>query len=203
MAWMEEPVDAWPCKKTFSPTPEEELRKDMMEGVCEVLQGEKKLPETGDQFPSARRGGIDGLIMVYGYVIAAVYKWRKKTGAQGPVIINPIEEGRHRIDYPMVECLRAGELYLQELAQKGMGISNAKMLATDMLTEEDGLGQKRKLITVGSGAVNQIAGVCRTRELPVLKAVHPMAKLYMRKAHERGHEGKVSTLHRSRREFGS
>jgi hypothetical protein len=62
MAWMKEPVDALPCKKSFAPTPEEELRKDMMEGVCGALQGEKKLPETGDHFPSTRRECVDGLI---------------------------------------------------------------------------------------------------------------------------------------------
>ncbi len=59
-------------------------------------------------------------------------------------------------------------MYLLELAQKGMGISGAKMLAMDVLTEEDVLGQKRKLITVGSRAANQIAGMYGTDELPVL-----------------------------------
>jgi hypothetical protein len=39
MAWMKEPVDTWPCNKSFSPAPEEELRKDIMEGVCGVLKG--------------------------------------------------------------------------------------------------------------------------------------------------------------------
>jgi hypothetical protein len=89
---MRKPVDAWPFKKSFSPASEEELRKDMMQGVCGVLQGGRKSIEAGDQIPSTRKGGIDRLIRVYGYVIA-IYKWRKKTGAQGPVIINPIKEG--------------------------------------------------------------------------------------------------------------
>jgi hypothetical protein len=35
-----------------------------------------------------KKGGLDRLIRVYGYVMAAVYKWRKKDGAMGPVIIN-------------------------------------------------------------------------------------------------------------------
>ncbi len=39
MGWMREPMDSWPCKKFFSPAPEEELRKDMMEGMCGVLKG--------------------------------------------------------------------------------------------------------------------------------------------------------------------
>jgi hypothetical protein len=60
----------------------------------------------------------------------------EKRGAQGPVIINPIEKGGHIIGYPSAKCLQARELYLLGLAQKGMGISGAKMLATDVLTEE-------------------------------------------------------------------
>ncbi len=86
-----------------------------------------------------------------------------------------------------------------ELVQKGMGISGAKMLATNVVTEEDVLGQKRKLITVGSRAKNKIAGVYGRGELPVLQTVHPLVTLYMRGAHEKGHEGILSTLHRSRK----
>jgi hypothetical protein len=88
-------------------------------------------------------------------------------GAQGPIIINPTKDGARRVGYPLVECRRAGELYLLEVAQKGMGISGAKMLATNIVTEEDMLGQRRKLITIGSRAVNQITGVYRRGELPV------------------------------------
>ncbi len=32
MAWMREPEESWPCKKSFSPALEEEFRKDMMGG---------------------------------------------------------------------------------------------------------------------------------------------------------------------------
>jgi hypothetical protein len=88
-------------------------------------------------------------VRVYGYVVAAIYKWRKKTGAWGPVIINPIEDGTQKIGYPSAECRQAGELYLLELAQKGMGISGARMLVTIVVTEEDVLRQRRKLISVG------------------------------------------------------
>jgi hypothetical protein len=61
MAWMRKPVDAWPFKKSFSPASEEELRKDMMQGVCGILQGGRKSIEAGDQIPSTRKGGIDRL----------------------------------------------------------------------------------------------------------------------------------------------
>ncbi len=116
---------------------------------------------------------------MYGHVITAIYKWRKKTGAKGPVIINPTEDGRQKIGYQSAECWRAGELYLLELAQKGMGISGAKMLATNVVTEEDMLGQRRKLITVGSRTRNQTAGIHEKGELSVLQRAHPLAALYM------------------------
>ncbi len=154
MAWMREPMDSWPCKKSFSLAREEEFRKDMMEGVCGILRGRRKQIETCVQLLSIRKEGIDRLIRVSGYVVAAVYKWRKTIGDRGPVIINPIKKRGQKMGYPSAECQRAGELYLLELAQIGMGISGEKMLATDVLSEEDILGQKRKLIMVGSWAVN-------------------------------------------------
>ncbi len=44
--------------------------------------------------------------------------------------------------YPSVKYQRTGEMYLLELAQKGMKVAGAKMLAADMLMEEDLLGEK-------------------------------------------------------------
>jgi hypothetical protein len=46
--------------------------------------------------------------------MVAMYKWRKKKGAAGPVIINPTGKGAHLIGYPSLECLRSPELYLLE-----------------------------------------------------------------------------------------
>jgi hypothetical protein len=75
--------------------------------------------------------------------MAAVYKWRKKKGAVGPVITNPTGKGAHMIGYPSLECLRSAELYLLEQAQRRMKIAGAKMLAMDVVTEEDINGTKR------------------------------------------------------------
>ncbi len=36
--WMVGPENTWPCKKPFSPAPEEEFRKDMLEGACNVVK---------------------------------------------------------------------------------------------------------------------------------------------------------------------
>ncbi len=46
MAWMKEPVESWPCKKSFSPAQEEELRKDMIEEACNIV---KDVKESSDQ----------------------------------------------------------------------------------------------------------------------------------------------------------
>ncbi len=73
------------------------------------------------------------------------------------------------------------------------------MLATDVVTEDDVNGKRRKLIVVGSRGKNQIEGVYGQTELPVLSREHPLSRIYMRAAHDKGHEGTVSTLHRSRR----
>jgi hypothetical protein len=36
--WMVKPDSSWPCKKSFSPAPVEEFRKDMLEGTCNVVK---------------------------------------------------------------------------------------------------------------------------------------------------------------------
>ncbi len=136
---------------------------------------------------------------VYGYVMAAIYQWRRKTGAGGPVIINSVRQNPRKPGYPSLECRRAGELCLLERAQKGMKILGARMLATDVVTEEDVNGKRRQLIVVESRGRNQIEGMYGQTKLPVLPREHPLSELYMRAAHEEGHKGAVSTLHRSRR----
>jgi hypothetical protein len=83
--WMVEPESAWPCKKSFSPAPAEEFRKDMLEGACCMI---KRVATQEDGFPEVKRGGLDRLIRVYGYVMATVHRWKKKKGASGPALIN-------------------------------------------------------------------------------------------------------------------
>jgi hypothetical protein len=126
--------------------------------------------------------------------MAAVYKWRKKRGAAEPVLINPIKKGERVIRYPSAEFLRSVELYLLERAQDGMKIPGAQMLAMDVVTEEDIIRVKRKLIVIGSRGRNQIKDVYGTADLPVMAKDHKLSKLYVQAAHEEGHKGTVSTL---------
>jgi hypothetical protein len=198
MPWMMEPEDTWPCKKSFSPAPVEEFRKDMREGACCVVGKDETLDP---EFPEVKKGGLDRLIRVYGYVMAAVYKWRKKTGAAGPVIINGTQLPSGKVfGCPSIQCLRAAELFLLEEAQKGLKTSRMKSLNVDTATEEDVIGVKRKLVVIGSQGRNQIQGVYgQAANLPVLAKEHKLSKLYAQAAHETGHEGVITALHRSRR----
>ncbi len=175
----------------------EELRKDMREGACCVVSKEEILEP---EFPEVKKGGLDRLIRVYGYVMAAVYKWRKKEGASGPVIINngaQLPNGKV-FGYPSIQCLRAAELFLLEKAQRELKTSRMKTLNVDTTTEEDVIGIKRKLV-IGSRGRNQIQGVYGQANLLVLAKEHKLSKLYAQAAHETGHEGVITTLHRSRR----
>jgi hypothetical protein len=190
---MAEPENAWPCKKSLSPAPAEDFRKDMMEGACCIVKEVVPHGEQEDDFPEVRRGGLDRLIRVYGYVIAAVHKWRGKQGAAGPVLINLTRVRGRVIRYPLAECLRSAELFLLEQAQKGMKIPGAKQLATDTVTEEDINRVKRKMVVIGSRGRNQIKGVYGTVDLPVLAKDHKLSELYVRAAHEEGHEGAIAT----------
>jgi hypothetical protein len=103
------------------------------------------------------------------------------------------------VGYLSAKCLRSAELFLLEQAQKGMTIPGAKQLIVDTVTEEDINGVKRKLIVIGSRGRNQIKGMYGPVDLPVLARDHRLSELYVRAAHEEGHEGAVATLHRSRR----
>ncbi len=124
----------------------------MREGACCVISKDEALDP---EFPEVKKGGLDRLIRVYGYVMAAVYKWRKKTGATGPVIINGTQLPNGKVfGYPSIQCLRAAELFLLEKAQKGLKTSRMKSLNVDTAIEEDVIGIRRKLVVIGSRGRN-------------------------------------------------
>jgi hypothetical protein len=59
----------------------------------------------------------DRLIRGYGYILTAIYKWRKKVGASGTAITDEIAAKQVR-GYHSTECCRAVEVYYLERAQK-------------------------------------------------------------------------------------
>jgi hypothetical protein len=70
-------------QESFSPAPVEEFRKDMREGACCMISKEE--PQD-PEFPEVKKGGSGPADPGDGYVMAPVYKWRKKAEAAGPVI---------------------------------------------------------------------------------------------------------------------
>jgi hypothetical protein len=56
-----------------------------------------------------------------------------------------------------------------------MKTSEARMLATDMVIEDDIIEIRRKLIMIGSRGRNQIEGIYGLAKLPVLPRGHPLS----------------------------
>ncbi len=111
--------------------------------------------------------------------MAAVYKWRKKTGAMGPVIINGTQLPNGKVfGYPSIECLRAAELYLLEKAQKDLKAAKMKSLNVVTVPKKDVNGITRKLVVIGSRGRNQIEGIYGQTNLPLLTREHKLSQLY-------------------------
>jgi hypothetical protein len=58
--WMIEPESMWPCKKSFSPAPKEEFRKDMLEGVCNVVKNYNLFGRRKTTFQKSQKEGWSG-----------------------------------------------------------------------------------------------------------------------------------------------
>ena len=149
-----------------------------------------------EEFPQKHKK-LDKLLRIYGYVFAAVARWRKKVYAKKDVLINcQLEKGFK--GSPSRECLRAAELYLLEKAQTSQEVKGKKLLNVKEIEETDVLGISRKIEVIGSRASGCIEKIYGADYLPVLPREHPLSQMYMEQAHQIGHEGIVSTLHRCR-----
>ncbi len=71
------------------------------------------------------------------------------------------EPSRRRL-YVKNECRRP-----DERAQKGLMVKGAKIFVVDIFTEEDNLGIKHKLVSLGSGGSNRVPRICSDLYLPV------------------------------------
>jgi hypothetical protein len=63
------------------------------------------------------------------------------------------------------ECREAAEVYLLENHKKGLRVKRVKILAIDVLSEEDVLGIKFNLIILGSRGSSQIPKIYSTPHL--------------------------------------
>ena len=75
MDWMRLPASKWPAKKTLSPPPVEELRKDLIEASALAVR-----PEVKEEWPKypVKNVTIQKVKRIYGYVFLAAAKWLKK-----------------------------------------------------------------------------------------------------------------------------
>jgi hypothetical protein len=122
----------------------------------------------------------------------------KKSDAVGLVIINRAVKGE--VEWIPIEWVKeVSQTLSSREGAKGLMVKGAKMLAADSLMEEDFLGVKRKLTTLGSRGSNQVPRVYDMAALPLLNISHPLAKLYLQKAHGATHEGVVASLNRSQK----
>jgi hypothetical protein len=80
-----------------------------------------------------------------------------------------------------------------------MKLPKARTLTVDTVVKEDVNGIKRKLTIIGTRGRNQIKGTYGQIDLPVYAKNYKLSELYVQAAHEEGHEGTITTLHRSRR----
>jgi hypothetical protein len=65
------------------------------------------------------------------------------------------------------------------MAQKDRTVRGAKMLVINILTKEDILGTKCKIITFGFRGCNEIPRIYNVTELPIIINDHLLAKLYL------------------------
>ncbi len=197
--WMASPENTWPCKKSFSPAPEEEFRKDMLEGACNVVKGLQPPQEKEGSFPTQVKGGLERLVRIYNIWVrdgGCVQMEEEAGGSRARH--HQIHQRRHSRDW--ISVARMPKVDGTVLIGAGPeGDENLMMLVMDVVTEENIIGVKRKLIVIASRGKNQIEDIYGQTELPVLARGHLLSKLYKQAAHEKGHEGSVSTLHRSRR----
>jgi hypothetical protein len=118
----------------------------------------------------------------------------RRQGALSPVIINEAKRNKTRGRFLLVNAQEQLRSTCGKKHRKGLKSKGGKMLAADVLTEEDILGIKQKLIIPGSRRSNQIPKIYSVTHLPSLNESHPKGKLYMEKAQRIRHEGIVHDL---------
>jgi hypothetical protein len=118
---MRDPEELWPCEKLFSPSLEEEFRKDMMEGACNIVKGVQELSAGGTCFPAASKGGLDRLVRVYGYVISLSTNGGRKRGLEDPSSSTLLRTGREESDIPQLSADRRGNNTCLGWPRKGWG----------------------------------------------------------------------------------
>jgi hypothetical protein len=67
MAWMKEPEEKWPCKRSIGVAPKEKMRKDILAAICNMASAAPPTDGGQVQFPVPSKGCLDKLVRIYGY----------------------------------------------------------------------------------------------------------------------------------------
>ncbi len=193
LPWMREPLEAWPAKKTFTPPPPEECKKDMLAMVktTRVLAGLWYPPSANTRAKLER---------VYGYI----YKFL--AGAKKLANFTPITERTRRVGKetltthsPPVEQYReAARLCLLRDAQASIGKGGLEGLAAETRTYSMEGSAERKIFTLRGRQKNYLRVANYRGDLPILPARHLLSRLYLEEAHRLDHAGVDAMVMRSR-----
>jgi hypothetical protein len=179
LPWMREPPEAWPTKKTFTPPPPEECKKDMlaMVKVARVRSGLWNPPSADTRAKLER---------VYGYVYTFLAGDRKLDNFT-PIAVQTRGTGKETMTThgpPAEQYREAARLCLLQDAQMSIQKEGLEGLTAETRTYDvEGFAEK-KIITLGGRQKNYLRVAYDKGVLPILPACHPLSRLYLEEAHK-------------------
>jgi hypothetical protein len=180
LPWMREPPEAWPTKKTFTPPPPEECKKDMLTMVktARVRSGLWYPPSAG-----ACAGACARRLTNFMSITART----RGTDKEAVTTHSP----------PAEQCREAARLCLLQDAQASIGKGGLEGLTTEARTYSVEGFAERKILTLGGQQKNYLRVAYDRGDLPVLPARHPLSRLYLEEAHKLDHAGVDAMVMRS------
>jgi hypothetical protein len=193
MDWMRLPASKWPAKKTLSPPPVEELRKDLIEASALVVR-----PEVKEEWPKypVKNVTVQKVKRIYGYVFLAAAKWLKKDSFVPLVKVDGDRGSKYSA--PPSEFLHSAERMLIQAAQRTMEISSTTPLMPVQENYKNVLGQEIKTWVIGGRNKKHLKVAYDQDVLPILDNKSLLAKLYLEDAHSKDHGGLDAMVLRSR-----
>jgi hypothetical protein len=193
LPWMRESPEAWPTKKTFTPPPPEECKKDMLAMVktARVRSG-LLYPPSAD--PRAK------LERVYSYVYTFLFGARKLANF-APITARTRRIGKETMKThspPAEQYREAARLCLLRDAQACIGKGGLEGLAAETRTYSVEGFAERKILTLGGRQKNYLRVAYDRGDLPILPARHLLSRLYLEEANKLDHACVDAMVMRSR-----
>jgi hypothetical protein len=188
----EEAPETWPAKKTFTPPPTEECKKDILAMVktARVRSG-LWYPPSADTRAKLER--------VYGYVYTFLARARKLANFT-PKTVRTRGVGKEAVTThspPAEQYREASRLCLLRDAQASIGKGGLEGLAAETRTYNVEGFAERKILTLGGRQKNYLRVAYDRGDLPILPARHLLSRLYLEEAHKLDHAGVDAMVMRS------